>query len=73
MAADLRLDLTAHSDTHIPTGPAVNYWKLHGCNLDLIALSDNQTLAYSVVKCWIFRSHNLIDVDLEKGWTVHFD
>ena len=42
-------------------------------SLDLIVLCNNQTMVYSVVKCWIFHSHNLIDVDLEKGLTVHFD
>lgn len=74
MAVDLSLDLTAHSDTQILTGPGVKYWKLHGCNLmDLIVLYDNQTMAYAVVKCWKFHSHNLIDVDLEKGLAVHSD
>ena len=71
---DLGLDLNSHFDTHILTGPEVEYWKLHGCNLmDLIVLYDNQILAYSVVTCWKFQSHNLIVVDLDKGLAVHSD
>ena len=72
--ADLSLGPNAHSDTQILTGPGVKYWKLLGCNLmDLTVLCDNQTMAHTVVKRWKVHRHNLIDVDLEKGSTVHSD
>lgn len=75
MDVDWRVGCSVCSKPQILACLVAEYWQLHGHNLigvdwsvKLTVHSDIQ-VADSVVKCWTFQSHNLMNA----GLIVHFD